>query len=316
MCLRNVSGHAKLNVPTPWNANPSTTAPCGGPTLVTTPSAVFAAGSTQDLTWQVIAGDGEGPVKVTVDTAGVSSNFAAGTASTLVPLTVGGQTPNALGTFDITITLPSPLTCTGTGGICVAQIKGQNNPWSACFSFVTSAPSTGTGAAIGQPSCVIASGLTFCTPVNGKSVIVPYAMDMLDMDTNAANTYAATRVNTKVFSAGQSAACGAAYQHYLCGSTFGPCGLGYPPNPCHDVCSQVTCYCGLNATHAGLYDCSVATNYGSDRYGSCNTVYGTGPCAAGTSGGPGTGAAAHIVPSFGALISLLLFSAVLLASRR
>jgi len=65
--------HAILRFPVPWIGNPSKASPCGGANTLTAPAAAWKIGSTVNVTWQVIAGDGVGTVNITFDTTGAQA---------------------------------------------------------------------------------------------------------------------------------------------------------------------------------------------------------------------------------------------------
>jgi len=79
--LQGVTGHAALVNPIPWNPNPSQTAPCGG-VVKSAPLTTLARNSDVNIVWNVIAGDGIGPVMLTFDATG-------GADPTGTPVTIG-----------------------------------------------------------------------------------------------------------------------------------------------------------------------------------------------------------------------------------
>jgi hypothetical protein len=156
-----VSGHAVLRTPTPWSTSPSTASPCGGGTAPTT-GPTFNAGSKQTVVWQVIAGDGAGPVTGLVDPAG-------GTNFVVAVLGLQAEASPAVGTQTFTMTVPS-VKCTGPGGLCTMQVKSSSN-WQSCTSFAIAAPSNANELANGGKG--VASGQALIgneTPVSGHLI--------------------------------------------------------------------------------------------------------------------------------------------------
>lgn len=69
-------------------------------------------GKNNSFTWQVVAGDGNGPVTVSIDTAGGTSFTLLQVAATKIP---------TVGTYTLTIFVPAGTVCTGTGGLCTVN---------------------------------------------------------------------------------------------------------------------------------------------------------------------------------------------------
>jgi len=284
LCVTSVDGHAHLTAGTSstvgiaWNPNPSTSL-CGGqspqPALFVFPAGAVvgttADGSKNlmDLSWQVIAGDGTGPVTVGVDQAG-GTNFN-------TPATVINTDNNpTVAQHALAFQIPNGITCTGPGNSCTLRVIGSNN-WQSCISFLTNNAGASTGSAPVEPQATcqkanLPSG-SFCMYVNNlASVFVPLGTTILQMDAAASTTFTATQANLKVFSSGLTdPTCAPLYHQYLCESIFFQAGCGAPgstpssnpalqvASPCANLCLTMQCICGLNRTHINLYPCPSST---------------------------------------------------------
>jgi len=145
-----VSGHAVLKSPKPWNTAASKTSPCGGGTAPTASATTWVPGSTVQIQWQVIAGDGAGAVTVLINTA--NGNTFSGTGTQI-------GNPTAVGTSNFAFTVPA-VTCTGAGGLCSVQVKSSSN-WFSCTSVKIQAASTpvaATSATVAATSATKAAG--------------------------------------------------------------------------------------------------------------------------------------------------------------
>ena len=103
-------------------------------------------------------------------------------------------------------------------------------------------------------SCHIATGLSFCSMMNGQNVVIANGASMAQLDTQAQTAYNDNLPNTNVFANGANSDCQTAYKNLLCFNTFPLCGTSM--GVCQDACSQVTSKCGLQPQHANLYQCS------------------------------------------------------------
>lgn len=100
-----IRGHARLTNPLPFNPNPSKALPCGGQNTPLSTGDIVKISYTQAsvIEWQVIAADGEGPLTMLVDPLG-GTNFSR-------QVTLQGNDPASLNTFDFTLKMPSDLPC-------------------------------------------------------------------------------------------------------------------------------------------------------------------------------------------------------------
>jgi len=284
-----VSAHARLTATTGgngigWNPNPSTGA-CGGsspqgPIFLWDPT----SGQTLNLVWQVIAGDGEGNIEAYIDPTGTGQGFP-GTPD--IPASSITQDGNpSIGYHPFSFVLPTSATCNGPSNTCAFKVRQVGgSAWQSCITFqsqlVVVNGSTGAPPS-NKAACVKGSNATFCSYVNNHYVAVPPGTTVGEMDANAQFTYQATLGNLKVFSSGNTdPRCPLLYKLYLCSITFttsncpsGPSGtvpittsgLSY-----QGACDAMACYCGLNATHQGLYSCSTNVALG----GSATLTYST-----------------------------------------
>jgi len=255
-----VYNHAVLTNPLPWNPQPSKTAPCGGGVQSTSPVANWKIGATITLVWQVIAGDGVGPVTLQFDTSGKTTNF-----SVNAPLT--GPTPTTTGTFIFTFSAPN-IACTGTGSTCTLNIFSSSN-W---FSCATVQFSTNGGAVTGPLTCIVPLTLSFCSMVNNKQVFIQGSTTTANINANdqqVALTYNQTLFNPNVFSNPTNPLCQQIYQKFFCGLTWPLCNKAAPG--CITDCNAVVQQCGLLSTHFGLYNCSTFTELIGDASGPCSS---------------------------------------------
>jgi len=267
--VASISAHAVSRVPIPWNPNPSTTAQCGGGTNTNTPTMTLVAGQPFTVTWEVVAGDGAGPVTFKVDPAG-GVNF--GTGSTTIQMTGNPQVPPAVGTYKFTGTAPA-VTCTGTGATCTLQIATTN--WFSCATIQILDPNSSAAKTTPTPTspqtCMVAKGLTFCTWMNGQSVALPQGqISALTMDWAVQATYQQYLANKNVFTNPTNPQCAGWYQKFLCGANFQPCGSTFGSGGCNQACVNTNAFCGINPSHLTLYNCTNYPNTGYDLTGNCN----------------------------------------------
>jgi len=234
-----VFGHAKLNVPVAWNAQPSKASPCGGGPQPTDTGTSFTIGGSTNIIWQVVAGDGVGAVSLSVDPTG-GTTFAN-------PVVIG--TPTAVGTFTYPYTVPS-VTCTGTGALCSIQVASSSG-WFACSTvrFVQA----GTPPPPPGVNCKVASGLTFCSFLNGHNIEIQPGTDIVALDQTLATTYTTTLYNPNVFSTPNNTICQTDYKTFLCHEQFPYCGQ---TAACQSSCYDAIGKCGITTSHRGLYDCT------------------------------------------------------------
>lgn len=287
------NGHAILNQPAAWNTQPSTRAPCGGATAAgrTPIQLAVAAGGTLNLDWQVVAGDGAGPVTVSIDPNG-GTNFAVQARVT------SANTNAAVGRYKIAATVPAGTVCGQTG--CTLQVKSSSN-WYSCSSInlqaaptqqptpkpttpapteqtVTQQPTANPTEPTPKPTrvptrvptplpklCLTASNLNFCDMLNGKSVLAESNQQMALNDQLAANAFADDTANPKVFLL-TTDTCKTNYKNVLCNKYLPGCTSS---TTCKGNC-QRTNAC-MDPSHAGLLNCEDQTIFAqvADNIGAC-----------------------------------------------
>jgi len=242
--IASVCGHAIVRNPMGWNTNPSTTSPCGAGTAPTSPDAIWKIGSTVIILWQVVAADGVGEVTMTFDPTG-QQNFV-GAPVTLIQ-NIGA--PNAVAFFNLTSVIPS-TTCTGPNSMCTVQFKTSSN-WFSCTSVqlvAVNPPPVNT-----NPTCEVATGLAFCSELNGQFVSVPHGQTPATVDSEVSATYPANLYNPNVFTNGNSSACAAAYKTFLCHNSLPYCGTAAA---CQTLCYNAINTCKVTPAELGLYPCA------------------------------------------------------------
>jgi len=267
------NSHAVLDNPKPFNPNPSKTSPCGGGTTSTLAEAAWQVGTVVQITWQVVATDGEGTVALAFDVNGAQT-FNAANAIQL------GNAP-LVGFYNFTFTVPQ-LTCAGPNGLCTAQFA-SSSAWFSCTSVqLTAVPPPPINT---NPTCQLVNGLTYCTQLNGQYALIPYGQTAVATDQNLVPVLAATLYNPNVFTTPNATGCNAAYQNFLCHNAMPYCG-GIAA-ACQTVCNNALQLCGISASHIGLYNCAAGP-------ASCcqnNTL----PCAA--TGGVTSPSTAYTIPN-------------------
>jgi len=238
------------------------------------------------LTWKVIAGDGVGPVTISIDSAGGTAFTAIGTSSTSITST---------GVFQLLgITLPSTQTCTGgtSGNLCTLQAKSSSK-WYSCTSFALTSSSptgttgsttgTGTGSMLSSTGsstmCNTAPALPFCSEIQGQSIDASINPQLLpasisDWDTTVNGTYNQNLNSPLVFTHQHNDDCRNAYKRFLCAFSFPLCGTT-TTGVCSVSCDLFESACGINATHSGLYNCSQHTTTSADSWGLCTGYNGS-----------------------------------------
>jgi hypothetical protein len=312
ICLVMVQGHAKLNTPTAWNPNPSKTANCGGVTTApTVAAATLILGQPWTFQWQIVAGDGAGPVAFSLSTSNNATAFAGSPFFTSASISATQQV-NAI-TLPATSTTATALggftSCTGTGGLCAIRLKSSSD-WYACTTvkILASAPPSTTpapspapgpspsGSTVTVPTCVIASGLSVCSAVNGKSVLIlpgstGTAAEFKAKETDIVqNAITLNMANPFVFETPSTPGCIESYTRLLCAKTFMACPVPaaatgpttttmdkVPTSPvvCTNSCVNTVHYCGITSSHANLYSCNTDPAFSqpkSDSLGTCVTA--------------------------------------------
>jgi len=253
-----VLGHAVMRDPTPLNPNPTTSQPCGVTALPTGPTAgaMWAAGNSYSIVWQLIATDGGTMVYGAFDPTGTGATDSSFSVSAW---TTPFQMNNGLATYTYTFQMPSGVTCTGPNGLCLFRMYTDTN-WNSClFVNVTNCadcPQPPTP----PPVCKTATDLTFCTASNNKGVYIPSDESPDVIDATLRNVFWANINNTRVFADGTSETCRSDYLNFLCALDLPPCpgsnetvAVGAA---CHGMCVQATTACQLTTIHENLYNCS------------------------------------------------------------
>jgi len=237
-----VWGHAKLVDPTPWNPNPSKSSPCGGGSAPTAAATVWSQGAAVNIQWTVIAGDGTGPVRGSIDPTG-------GTSFTVPLPGIDGiaSATTSVGDYNFAATVPN-INCS----LCTVQIMTDSN-WFACATVQILPP--GAPIAPIPQSCTTQYGLQYCDMQNGQDIAYEIGSNPLLTELSvAASTYYATINNTNVMTGGSDPNCQSAFKQYTCGNLFPVCGA---TTVCQYWCNQVRQYCQLTDTHQGLLpDCT------------------------------------------------------------
>jgi len=268
-----VFGHAKLEYPKAYNPNPSTAAPCGGAAALTLPAAIWTQQDVLNITWTVVAGDGNGQVLMTIDTTGGTTFTAAN--PNRVDITLNGMNPTS-GTnkpYLFTFTVPSTLVCTSTNGMCPVQVHSSG--WYACTNVQVRAyvaPSSGGGStgssgptanvnAVQCQTITGASGVNYCSDKLGADVQIGSGETPDGVDLYVRNTFYQNINNTNVFANGTTnAACATLYKKFLCDASFPACGTAVTTGlrglgSCKQRCYDAMTACGVTNIHSGLYPC-------------------------------------------------------------
>jgi len=340
--VSHVAAHAKLNMPLAWNPSPSKTAPCGGgaayPSIPvqtsdsTYPSYDLKTGQAWQFQWQLVAGDGSGPVMVGVDSTYGTNFQGIGTASVVS----GPDTQiDVLGTYTLSITIPSGLVCTGgiQGNLCSMQFKNQNG-WYACATVTTDlSVANNNSISSVQATCVQpgAQRMFFCTNTAGNfglnaarfgiwvvnTPALQTATGFTDQDSIANATFWQNMRSALVFSTAKNPDgsfnqnCFQAYHRYLCGQMFPACtgtqnsGL----EACKSACYSAIDACGLNPSHQNLFDCATNGNYPKGVSTAFDSVAQCAPCV-GDCALTTVAAASHSTLSLVSLLACAAFAVV------
>jgi len=269
--LVGVFSHAKLEYPKPYNPNPSTTSPCGGAAALLLPSAIWTQGDSLNITWTIVASDGNGVVSMAIDTTGGLAFTSAQAVS--IPLVGTNPTTGPNRPYTYTFTVPMDLTCTSSNKMCPVQVKTSAN-WFACTNVevrayvAPSASSTGSSsdptADVNAVQCETisgSSGVIFCNGKIGANVQIGAGETAYNVDQYVKNTYYQNINKTTVFANGTSnPECGILYKDFLCDLSFPPCGTAVSTGlrtggSCQKQCSDTMTACGVTNIHVGLYPC-------------------------------------------------------------
>lgn len=263
------AGHSQLNNPAAWNPRPSKRSPCGGGAA--TAATPLVAGQPWTFDWQIIAGDGRGPVTVKVDSAAGSTFNAAGVFTS----------ENFVGKGNYQFTIPGATTATMNGPVTL-QLKSSSN-WYACASInaqgnaVTDAPTNAGTIAPTQPPpppCQIAAGLQMCGALNGKNVAVAPGRNLAQIEAGLLIDRDAMLGNPDVFDNSKNAGCIDAVTRTMCAMTFPTCGTDQRTlvgAACKTTCENLNSMCVTDPQHADLFKCTEGTFSAttSDVTGAC-----------------------------------------------
>lgn len=296
-----VNGHAQLNSPAPFNTEPSKAAPCGGARNGPTTQLTVGPGDQLKFNWEVIAGDGVGPVTVSLDPNG-GTNFQQ-------TFQVSGATPTRVTKYDLQAAIPADLPACNPNTGCTLQFKSTSN-WFACAKVKFQMPPTPkptslpTSKPTEQPTekaktrnpttlpttarptarpttkrptpvpCVEATGLNYCANVVSGRVETPNGQTLQELDDIAKSLADQNLPNPLVFRQGNTTKCKDVYKKMICARTFKRC--DGPMQTCKGDCDRVADACDTNPEHKGLYVCSDSDRYveqdlllGGDSTGKC-----------------------------------------------
>jgi len=251
-------GHAVLVTPTAFNTNPSTTFPCGVPTISaamnSTAKATWVPGTNVTILWHLVAEDGDGSVYGAFDPLG-------GTNFTVPAWTDSFTTAGAPKYFNKTFTVPVGLSCLKSPTkLCSFRVYTATK-WNSCTTvgIATKASSDSEAPIVSECTPVPkATNLTFC---NGTNILIRSDLSPSDVNSEIVGTFNMNKINPLVFTNGNSPACQASYQQLLCSLNMPTCDpnsgqslLG--SSACHAQCAQTMNDCGLVQAHVNLYPCS------------------------------------------------------------
>jgi len=268
--LIGVWSHARLQYPKPYNPNPSQATPCGGAAALTIPAAIWTQGDTLNMTWVIVAGDGNGQVIMSIDTSGGTSF--SGPNAVNIPLVGTNPTSGDNKPYYYNFQVPLSLTCTSANKMCPVQVHSAS--WYACTNvevkaFVAAASSTGGSgddhtAAVDAVQCetvTAASLISYCLDIVGTDVQIGAGETPKGVDDYVKNTFYQNINNTNVFLNGtNNPECRVLYKNFLCESSFPPCGAAVTTGlrtggSCRQQCMDTMAACGVTNIHSGLYNC-------------------------------------------------------------
>jgi len=253
-----VQAHAVLQQPTPFNTNPSTTAPCGvgsvSESMKSTASASWVAGSTVTIEWHLIAGDGGGNLYGAFDPDG-------GTNFTVPAWTDTFPTKGAGVFYNKTFTVPETLTCANSPTkLCTLRVYTSSN-WNSCTMVDIVAPDCSACPTPAPPQLqctTLTTAVSFCPSTN---VMIANGSSPQDINAELISSFNANRANPNVFSNGNSSACMSSYQTLLCSLSLPSCDpssgkIEESSQACQAQCEQTMSDCGIVPAHVDLYPCS------------------------------------------------------------
>jgi len=245
-----VLGHAKLDVPTAWNPNPSKDAPCGGGAPQPYASIVWQAGTEQNLIWEVVAGDGVGPVEGLIN-VNAQQDF-----TNAITMFTNGNSPS-LGQHTMSFKVPS-IVCQGPNNTCLLQVSSSSG-WVACSTIgISNSSSSGP---VENTYCVYGTEIQFCATKNAANVSIPIGTTTATVDLQVLSTYQTNINNTNVFANGANPQCQAAYKSLVCDNGLPSCGR---TSACQDTCQNAVNLCGLTTAEVNLYPCSTYPTCGAN----------------------------------------------------
>lgn len=313
--LRAVDSHAILRTPQSWNTRESKNNPCGGRNAAqgaTVAATSFTPGQTAALqgSWQVTAGDGNGPITITyVETAAevTAAGFNnARTAGKTLTVTMNPTPQRGTGTYPFTFQAPPTGTnCQGgpAGNQCYIQVKSTSN-WYSCATLTMTLPPTPTPAPIpqvtasptpsptqGPPptprSCETLQDASvqnsICAGLNGKPVqpSLQTAQERVKLAVDEFSNYVSNGI---VFrnSIGNNL-CQQWLAQYSCGQKFPNCDVqnpGLTKSMCKSRCLNTMYECDLDPLHEDALlkkDCESSSfaETEADAYGPCPAVVAT-----------------------------------------
>ncbi|KAJ2991983.1 hypothetical protein HDV02_003368 [Globomyces sp. JEL0801] len=247
--LLETDAHAVLQVPLPFNPNPSKTGPCGGASFSKTTSTIYRLKTDGQLpfTWNVIAGDGGGTLSASIDPLG-GTNFT-------LPTSLNFNAPT-VGQYSTELTLPS-VSCTKNNP-CTMQIKTSAN-WFSCFLFETGNYTAKDLYPSMIKSCasVGANTMTYCQSMNNNQVVLPETNNFVFQDSANQVFYNSVINNTNVMVNGTNELCQSMLKNYICGSTLQYCGTSsHLTGMDNCYCESMKKNCGITESHDALFNCS------------------------------------------------------------
>jgi len=280
-----------------WNTRESKSRPCGNgamPTTAVTGANKVQGGSIVSGMWEVTAGDGNGPVTITLAKTDAEVNSFSGPDT--IPINMDPVPQSGTGKYPFTFVAPVAGTCTGGADkkSCHLQFKSTSN-WYSCMTLSLEAPQTGapTGAPTVKPvtafptasptvappspaptktrnSCTPVPQITgYCSGLSGKNVAVLFGTDTISQAFERLEAEAnANRLNPLVFRNGQSANCITAFERYWC-SRLPLCTDYTITTQCKNSCLEAMSYCDLDPLHIKTFSCESLTTTVSDVYGTC-----------------------------------------------
>jgi len=292
-----VDGHSILRTPTAWNTRESKSRPCGNgamPTTAVTGANKVPGGATVSGMWEVTAGDGNGPVTITLAKTDAEVNSFSGDT---IPINMNPVPQRGTGQYPFTFVAPAPGTCTGgaDGKSCHLQFKSTSN-WYSCMTLSLEAPATGapTGAptitprtpfptaspTVVAPSpsptttpyvCTTIPQITgYCAGLSGKNVAASLGADTIVQALQRIEREAnANRLNPIVFRNGQSPNCITAFEKYWCSRSLPLCTENKITTQCKSLCLAAMSECDLDPLHAQTFSCDRLTTTVTDVYGTC-----------------------------------------------